>query len=646
MHEALSALPEGELVTASGSTEVGEPAVRRGPVADRIRAGLNGLDHTCRAILVIALVIQLAIVLTGIVSRFWFDESLLWADEAAKLFLSLTAFIGGALAFRARHHTTVEFLTSKLAPRWRTAVAIGVDLLILVAAVVVGDVSLDLVSISATSNTPILQINAAWLVLPLTVGLGLTALFAIERLVYVYAVRDVIPAACVVAALVGIVYAASATPALHLANGTALGVMLVAFLLAILLGLPVSFAMLLGSLTFLMISGVAPLIAVAQNTFDGTSNYILLTLPFFIWAGLIMEKGGISLRLVRFAMTLVGHMRGGLLQVVVLTIYMVSGISGSKIADVVAVGSVLRRELQRQGYKPEHGAAVLASSAAMSETIPPSLAMLVLGSVAPISIGTLFIAGLMPAAVIALLLMALNYALSRHGNMASAPRATAPELFRATIGAVLPLVMPVIMVIGIRFGVATPTEVSSVAVLYGLVLAFAIYRAVGLKALYEIAVESSLLAGMVLFIIAAAFSFGWTLTAANLPASLAMILHSVGDNSVVFILGSIVLLIVVGSLLEGLPALIILGPLLMPIASQYGIDIIHYSMIIILAMGVGIFIPPIGIGFYVSCTVSESRLEATSRAMLPYLAVLLIGVLVVAFVPWFTLAVPHLIQGR
>ena len=177
--------------------------------------------------------------------------------------------------------------------------------------------------------------------------------------------------------------------------------------------------MLLGSLTFLLITGVAPLIAAAQNTVDGTSNFILLTLPFFIWAGLIMEKGGISLRLVRFAMTLVGHLRGGLLQVVVVTIYIVSGISGSKIADVVAVGSVLRRELKRQGYKPEQGAAVLAASAAMSETIPPSLAMLVLGSVTPISIGTLFIAGLLPAAVIALFLMMLNYVLSRRGNIAA-----------------------------------------------------------------------------------------------------------------------------------------------------------------------------------------------------------------------------------
>ncbi len=424
MLEPLSPLADGGRVAGHGTAGAVGPALRQGRIGARVRSGLNGLDLACRALLVIALVVQLIIVLTGIVSRFWFDESLLWADEAAKLFLSLITFVGGALAYRARHHTTVEFLTGKFPPHWRTAVAIGVDLLILVAAVVVGDVSFDLLSISAMSNTPILQINAAWLVLPLSVGLWLTALFAIERLAFVYPFRDVVPAAIAVALLVGLVYAASVLPALHLDNGAALGLMLLTFLLAILLGLPVSFAMLLGSVTFLMISGTAPLIAVAQNTFDGTSNYILLTLPFFIWAGLIMEKGGISLRLVRFAMTLVGHMRGGLLQVVVLTIYMVSGISGSKIADVVAVGSVLRRELQRQGYRPEQGAAVLASSAAMSETIPPSLAMLVLGSVAPISIGTLFIAGLLPAAVIALLLMVLNYVLSRHANMASAPRAT------------------------------------------------------------------------------------------------------------------------------------------------------------------------------------------------------------------------------
>ncbi len=203
MPDMLSLPADGEVIHVPGSSDPGTDVLRRGPVADRIRIGLNGLDAFFRAVLVFALVVQLAIVLTGIVSRFWFDESLLWADEAAKLFLSLTAFVGGALAFRARHHTTVEFLTGRFSPRWKTCFAIGIDLLILVAAMVVGYVSLTLLSISATSNTPILQINAAWLVLPLTVGLALVALFAIERLAYLYPPRAVMPAIVAVALLVG-----------------------------------------------------------------------------------------------------------------------------------------------------------------------------------------------------------------------------------------------------------------------------------------------------------------------------------------------------------------------------------------------------------------------------------------------------------
>ena len=289
MPEPLALLSEGELGHVSGMAGSSEQALMRGPVADRVRAGLNGIDYLFRAILVIALVVQLVIVLTRIVSRFWFDQSILWADEAAKLFLSMTAFIGGALAFRARHHTTVEFLTGKLPPRWRASFAAGIDLLILITAALVGYISLDLVSISATSNTPMLQINAAWLVVPLTIGLALTTLFAIERLASVYAPRDIAPAACVVALLAGFVYTVSVMPSLHPGNGTALGLMLIAFLLAILLGLPVSFAMLLGSLSFLLITGIAPLIAVAVGDCIGGGAEIV--------AGADLRVGGDNLRL-------------------------------------------------------------------------------------------------------------------------------------------------------------------------------------------------------------------------------------------------------------------------------------------------------------------------------------------------------------
>jgi tripartite ATP-independent transporter DctM subunit len=446
--------------------------------------------------------------------------------------------------------------------------------------------------------------------------------------------------------LIALVIWISSVPAWRPGNGAMLAIMLILFFATVMLGLPVSFSMLLGTILFLQITDAAPLIAAAQNTVDGTGHFILLTLPFFIWAGLIMEKGGISVRLVRFASALVGHLRGGLLQVVVVTVYLVSGISGSKAADVVAVGSVLRRELRRQGYPPEEGAAALSAAGAMSETIPPCIAMLVLGSVTPISIGTLFIAGLLPAAVIALFLMVLIYILAWKRGTPRAPRASATEFFGSAAGAVLPLIMPVIMVVGIKFGIATPTEVSAIAVLYGIALAWLIYRSIGVKSFVEIAIECGLLAGMVLFIIAAAGSFAWTLTAANLPALLVKSLDLVGHSSALFLVGSMLLLIVVGSLLEGLPALIILAPLLMPIANSLGIDSIHYGIVILLAMGIGIFIPPIGICFYISCAVSEAKVEDASRAMLPYLAVLILGVLAVAFVPWFTHAVPNLVGSH
>jgi tripartite ATP-independent transporter DctM subunit len=614
---------------------------RAGPPAAAFRVLLDSVDYLGRLAVVVALIGELSVVLTDITIRFAASHSLLWSEEASKLCLTTLSFIGGALAYRAGHHTAIQLITRALPVRAREAVAVGVDAFILGVAIILVYVSFDLLAVAATALTPILQISTVWLTLPFTVGLVLVALFALERLVFTHRGAPALAVTVAVFAAIAVMAWLGNAAVVQFANGPALAVMLVIFFMTVLLGLPVSFAMLLGSLLFLQITDSAPLIAAAQNTVDGIGHFILLTLPFFIWAGLVMEKGGISVRLVRFAMALVGHLRGGLLQVVVVTVYLVSGISGSKAADVVAVGSVLRRELRRQGYPPEQGAAVLAAAGAMSETIPPSIGMLVLGSVAPISIGTLFVAGLLPAAVIALFLMVAIYVLAWRRDTPRAARASAGELLRSAGGAVLPLVMPVIMVVGIKGGYATPTEVSAVAVLYGILLSVIIYRSIGFKNFFTIAVDCALLAGMVLFIIAAAGSFAWTLTAANLPSVLLAALHAVGDSPSLFLVGSMIILIVIGSLLEGLPALIILGPVLLPIANSLGIDSIHYAMVILLAMGIGIFIPPIGICFYISCAVSESDVEATSKAMLPYLAVLILGVLAVAFVPWFTHALPR-----
>jgi tripartite ATP-independent transporter DctM subunit len=254
---------------------------------------------------------------------------------------------------------------------------------------------------------------------------------------------------------------------------------LAAFFVAILPGLPVAFSMLIGTILFLALTGVAPMVAEAQETIDGASLFVLLTIPFFVWAGLIMERGGISLRLVRFGVAIVGHLRGGMQQVVILTTFLVAGVSGSKLADVVAVGSIMREQLLRKGYRAQDGAAVLASATAMSESIPPSIAMLVLGSVVPVSIGKMFVAGVLPAATLAVILMILVWFMAIRHPTELVARAGGKERVGAALGALLPAAMPAILIIGIKRGIATPTEVSSVAVFYGMVLAVVIYRETG-----------------------------------------------------------------------------------------------------------------------------------------------------------------------
>jgi tripartite ATP-independent transporter DctM subunit len=222
------------------------------------------------------------------------------------------------------------------------------------------------------------------------------------------------------------------------------------------------------------------------------------------------------------------------------------------------------------------------------------------------------------------------------------PRASWRELLRAGLGAVLPLTMPVILFGGILTGIATPTEVSSFAVVYGLIIAMLVYRVVDLRGLIRAAIDSALLTGMILFILGAASTFSWALTIALLPQHLVELIQSLGGNSTaIFVLGSIALLIVTGSLLEGLPALNVLAPMLVPMAGQFGLSELHFGMTLLIAMGLGVFAPPTGVGFYIACGVMRTAIEPAARAMIPYLIALVLGLLIVAFVPWLTLALPH-----
>ncbi len=596
---------------------------------------------TCVDIVVgVALVGELLAVITDVLGRTFFDSPLLWADEVSSLALSVIAFIGGAIAYRREQHVFIRTIVDLLPDNLRHACYAFVDWLVIGIAAICFKASLGVLATRWDETTPILEMRGTWLALPLTVGMVVLALYALIRLCEQ-------PLRAVVASGVVAVACTAAVIAVHLwwlpavSTGTAVSVAIVVVLVTALLGLPIGFALILGTLLFLYSGGLVGMIALPQNMVDGVSRFVLLALPFFILAGFVMESGGISRRLILFVASLVGSLRGGLMQVTVVSMYIVSGISGSKAADVAAVGLVMRDMLDEEGYDKSEAAAVLAASAAMGECVPPSIAMLVLGSVTSLSIGALFAAGLLPAAVIALCLMALIWFRAlRSGNRRSVDIGRGHHL-KLALDAVIPASMPVFLFAGIFTGFATPTELSAFAVAYGLLIAVFLYRELSVRSLARVIATSSTVAAMVLFTLAAAQAFSWVLSAAQVPQSLAHLLAEMHENATLFMLISIIGLVVLGSLLEGLPALLILAPLLLPMTPALGISQLHYGIVLLIAMGIGAFLPPLGVGFYIACAVARAPMGRSSSIMVPYVVVLLIGLLLVAFIPWLTLVFPR-----
>jgi tripartite ATP-independent transporter DctM subunit len=620
-------------------TQVDIPADVAGETIELTSGHIKVLDAALDIVVALAMFGELGVVIADVLGRTLFDTPLLWADEIAGLALTTIAFIGGALAYRRDQHIAVRVLVDMMPPRLRDPMHAAADWLVLEIAVISAYTSCPLLASRWDELTPLLEMHGTWFALPLTVGMVFLGIYAVARLLAqrMQAVSSSFVALAVLNAAAWIAF--TYLPPIGSAAAITLAILIV--LGAVLLGLPVGFALVLATALFLRQVYPTAMVALSQNMVDGVSRFVLLALPFFILAGFLMEAGGISRRLVLFVAALVGRLRGGLLQVVIVSMYIVSGISGSKAADVAAVGLVMRDMLDREGYKRSETAAVLASAAAMGECVPPSIAMLVLGSVTSLSMGALFAAGLLPAAVMALCLMVLVFFRVRKAQTAPPFPVERGSLWRLGIDAILPFSMPVLLFAGIFSGFATPTEISAFAVLYGLLLSVLIYREIGLRGLMRVAADASTVAAMVLFTLAAAQTFSWALSAAQVPQSLAALVFSWRDNSVLFLLASIVALVVLGSLLEGLPALLILAPLLLPIATKLGISDLHYGIVLLIAMGVGAFLPPLGVGFYIASAIARGPMSAATRAMVPYVVVLMIGLLLVTFVPWFTLALPQ-----
>ncbi len=418
--------------------------------------------------------------------------------------------------------------------------------------------------------------------------------------------------------------------------------MLLGFFIALFGGLPIGYALALAALIYIWVEGTLPGVIFAQQMARGIDNFVLLAIPFFILVGYLMEANGMSVRLIALLQRAVGHMRGGLNVVMVSSMVLFSGISGSKMADVAAVGSVLIPAARSARQNPGGAVALLAASAVMAETIPPCINLIILGFVANLSIGGLFMAGLLPAVLMAAALIAVSIIFGK--RPASSGETQGHERVSGLwSGGIASFGLIFMIFAGFKSGFATATEISAFAAIYALVVGGALFRELSPKAAATALVQAATRSGLVLFIVAAAQSLAFVLTLKQVPHMIGetMLALSVAHGVWLFMLLSIAVLIVMGSMLEGAAALIIFGPLLLPVAVKLGVNPLHFGVVLVIAMGIGLFAPPLGLGLYGACLIGKVPIEQTVKPILGYLGLLFVCLLVIAFVPAISTALPH-----
>jgi tripartite ATP-independent transporter DctM subunit len=407
-------------------------------------------------------------------------------------------------------------------------------------------------------------------------------------------------------------------------------------------GVPIAFALGAAALAGLWLLEGEPLRIVASRIFAGIDNFSLLAIPFFILAGDLMETGGLSQRLVTLARVLVGHIRGGLGNVVLIAMLFFSGISGSTNADAAAIGSVMIPAMKRHGFGAGHAGALVAAAAGMGILVPPCLTMVVYGSITNTSIGTLFAAGFLPAIIMtAALMLHLRFDADRLG-LKPEPRVSWRARGRAVREAAWALLLPVIIFGGILGGIFTPTEAAVVAVIYAIVAGMLVYGEVTPSFLVRSFLRTGVTSGIVMLLIGAANIFAWLMTVSGVPSAIASAIQSIGGGKAVFLLMSIVVFLPLFALLDGLPGMLMIMPVFVPIAQHLGVDLVHYGILMTAVMGITLFLPPVGVGLYIVLGLSGATLGDTSRHLLPYLATMTAVVVLIALVPWIVYAVPYL----
>ncbi|MBK1837237.1 TRAP transporter large permease subunit [Azospirillum sp. YIM B02556] len=610
----------------------GQPAHAAGWL-DRLDRGIGFLVEFPAALLVLA---EVGVLLVGVIWRYLLHSPIIWSDELASILFLWLAMFGSVVALRRGEHMRMTALVGMLGPRAQAfldvlAMAAALAFLLLLA-----EPAYEFASEEVWVTTPALDIANSWRAAALPVGIALMITVALLRLARVGRAMDVLWAALAVAATIGAAVLAGPVFA-GLGNLNLLLFFVVGVGVMVFLGLPIAFSFGLATFGYLSLATSTPAIVMVGRMDEGMSHLILLSVPLFVFLGQLIEMTGMARAMVGFLASLLGHVRGGLSYVLIGAMYLVSGISGSKAADMAAVAPVLFPEMKARGAKPGDLVALLSATGAQTETIPPSLVLITIGSVTGVSIAALFTGGLLPGLVLGVALAALVWWRYRDEDLSHVRRARRGEIAKAFLIALPAIALPFIIRAAVIEGVATATEVSTIGIVYAVVAGLLVYRQFDWRRIYPMLVDTAALSGAILLIIGAATGMAWALTQSGFSNTLATAMRELPGGVPVFIAVSIVAFIVLGSVLEGIPAIVLFGPLLFPIARQIGVHEVHYAMIVILAMGIGLFAPPFGVGYYAACAISRISPDEGMKPILGYLAALAVGLVLVAAFPWISI---------
>jgi tripartite ATP-independent transporter DctM subunit len=596
----------------------------------------QAIGVACEVIGATLVVAEVCILFAGVVSRYLLDSPLFWTDELANFLFLWLSMLGVVVALRRDGHMRLTTVANWVPPhiaRWFAAVAALVvitfvlEVLLPAAQYVNMQRYVDLVS---------LQISDGYRVTAILVGIALAAIISLLRLMETTTLCSFGLAVLTVGGIAALLWLGRPL-LLAMGFGSLIVFFVVIVAVSVAIGVPIAFAFGIATMSYLGLTSSLPLSVVVNRMDEGMSNLLLLSVPMFVFLGLLMEMAGIARVMVAFLAALVGHVRGGLSYVLLGAMYLVSGISGSKAADMAAVAPVLFPEMRRRGSHPGELAALLASSSAMSETIPPSLVLITIGSVANVSITALFTGGLLPAAVAAVALLVMSWYRSRYMDISGGERARIGQIAWTFIIAIPGLTLPFVIRAAVIDGVATATEVSTVGVVYTALLGMFVYRQFDWRRIYPILVDTVSLTGAVMLIIGTATAMAWALTQSGFSQWLVATMATVPGGKLGFLAITAFTFVILGSVLEGIPAIVLFGPLLFPVAKAMGVHEVHYAMVIILAMGIGLFSPPFGVGFYGACAIGRVSPDDALGRMWPYLAALAVALAIVVAVPWLSI---------